>query len=159
MNPALESWLSIPDLVEKSVAGLSDEALDRRGGTEGASLRENVHHILESNLVAVTIMLAALAPERTVTYDWSWVWPNVAWMQRMGYNSAPIAPALKTLRALCEYYAVLITRIPDALSREVQLLDSPGAKIYSKTVEDILIQEYKHAEEHLRDIAQALAQP
>ena len=62
MNSALESWLSIPDLVEKSVAGLSDEALDRRGGAEGASLRENVHHILESNLVAVTIVLAALAP-------------------------------------------------------------------------------------------------
>ncbi len=80
-------------------------------------------------------MLAALAPTQLPTYDWSWVWPNVDWMQRMGYCKTPIAPALKTLRALCDYYAILITNIPDGLSREVQLLDSPSAQLYSKTVE------------------------
>jgi hypothetical protein len=75
----------------------------------------------------------------------------------MGYNTAPIEPALKTLRALCEYYTMLITRIPEGLTRQVKLLDSPGAETYAKTVEDILLQEVKHAEEHLRDIEQALA--
>ena len=154
MNSALQSWLTVPDIVERSITGLSESQLDQRGGDHGTSIRENVHHILESNLIAVTIMLAALARDN-VTYDWSWVYPNAAWMQRMNYSTAPVAPALATLRALCSYYAVLIENIPDALSREVQLLDAPGAALYSKTVEGILEQEYKHAEGHLSEIAEA----
>ena len=154
MNSSLQSWLTVPHLVEKSITGLADADLDRRAGPHSSSIRENVHHILESNLIAVTIMLAALARDK-VTYDWSWVYPNAAWMQRMNYTTAPIAPALATLRALCKYYAVLIDNIPDALSREVQLLDAPGAALYSKTVEGILEQEYKHAEGHLAEISAA----
>jgi len=157
MNPALQSWLTIPAVIEKAVDGLSDGDLDKRGGADGASIRETVHHLVEANLIAANIMLAALASERTVTYDWSWVWPNVAWMQRMGYNTAPIVPALQTLHALCDYYVVIIENIPKGLSREVQLLDSPGAAIYSKSVEDILVQESKHVEEHIRDIAEIRA--
>jgi hypothetical protein len=157
MNPALQSWLTIPGVIEKAIDGLSDADLDLRGGSEGASIRETVHHLVESNLIAANIMLAALASERTVTYDWSWVWPNVAWMQRMGYNTAPIAPALQVLRGLCDYYAVIIVNIPSGLSREVQLLDSPGAALYSKSVENILVLESKHVEEHLRDIAEIRA--
>lgn len=154
MNSALQSWLNIPSVIEKAVEGLSEADLDLRGGHEGTSIREKAHHLVESNLIAATIMLAALAPGKPATYDWSWVWPNVEWMQRMGYSRVPIAPALKTLRALCEYYATLISGISDGLTREVKLLDSPGAQVYSKSVEAILEQECKHVEQHLREIAE-----
>lgn len=157
MNSALQSWLNLPNLIEKSIKGLSEADLDLRGGQHGASVRETTHHLVEANLIAATIILAALAPGKLTTYDWSWVWPNVEWMQRIGYSKAPVAPALKTLSALCEYYASLIAGIPDGLAREVQLLDSPGAQPYSKSVEAILHQECKHVEEHLRDIAEIRA--
>ncbi len=154
INSALQSWLNLPDLIEKSIEGLSEPDLDLRGGHHGASIRETTHHLVEANLIASTIILAALAPGKLTTYDWSWVWPNVEWMQRMGYSKTPVAPALKTLRALSEYYAFLIAGIPDGLTREVQLLDSPGAQLYSKTVEAILDQECKHVQEHLRDVSE-----
>jgi hypothetical protein len=39
----------------------------------------------------------------------------------------------------------------------VQLLDAPGAKLYTKTVTGLLAQEIEHAEEHLRALAQIKA--
>ena len=119
------------------------------------SIRETVHHLVEANLVAASIMIAALGKSGCV-YDWSWLVPDGAWTERMGYARVPIGPALATLRALVEHVAAIIAA-SDGLGREVQLLDSPGAVLYTKTVEGLLRQEVEHAAEHLRSLAQTKA--
>lgn len=153
---ALRAWLAIPRDIENALDGLLEDALDLRGGAENWSIRETVHHLVEANLIASNMMIAGLAKSGS-TYDWSWVTPDASWMQRVGYNTAPVGPALATLRALCEHIAGLIRASPDGLRREVRLLDAPGAELYAKTVQDILVQEIEHAEEHLRMVAQTRA--
>lgn len=153
---AVEAWLRIPDGIEKAIEGLHENALDIRGGGDGWSIRESVHHLVEANLVASNIMIAALA-KSGCTYDWSWVNPDARWMRRVGYSKAPVRPALDALRALCQHISGLISATSDALRREVRLLDAPGAELYTKTVEEILRQEVEHAEEHLRAVAQIRA--
>jgi len=153
---ALRAWLTIPSDIERALEGLTEEALDLRGGTDGWSIRETVHHLVEANLVATNIMIAGLA-KSGCTYDWSWVTPDASWMQRMGYTTAPLRPALDTLQALCEHIAGLIRGTSDGLLREVRLLDAPGAELYTKTVQDLLTQEIEHAEQHLRVVAQTRA--
>lgn len=153
---AIRGWLSLAGNIEKSLEGLAEEDLDLRGGEEGWSIRETVHHLVEANLVASIAMIAALAKSGSV-FDWSWVTPDAAWMQRMSYNSAPIRPALDTLRGLCEHVATIISGAADGLHCKVQLLDAPGAESYSKTVEELLNQEAAHAEGHLRSVADTRA--
>jgi hypothetical protein len=153
---ALRAWLAIPESIERAIDGLREDDLDLRGGADGWSIRETVHHLVEANLVASNIMIAALA-RSGCTYDWSWVNPDAAWMRRVGYDSAPIRPALATLHALCEHIAGLIRAADHGDQREVQLLDAPGAKLYTKAVKDLLTQEVEHADEHLGVLAQTRA--
>lgn len=153
---AIQAWVRIPADIEKALEGLAENALDLRGGADGWSIRETVHHLVEANLVASNIVIAALA-RSGCTYDWSWVNPDASWMRRVGYSSAPIRPALETLRALCEHIAGVVNAAADGLGREVQLLDAPGAKLYTKTVRDIFQQEVAHSAEHLRGVAKTRA--
>ncbi|HEY6554221.1 MAG TPA: DinB family protein [Vicinamibacteria bacterium] len=154
-NEALAAWRRIPGEIEAAIEGVPESGLGWRGGDDGMSIRETVHHLVEANLVAASIMIAALGKTGCV-YDWSWLFPNLEWTQRMGYERVPIGPALATLRALVEHVGGVIAA-SDGLGREVRLRDSPGAALYTKTVEDILLQEAEHAAEHLRGLAQTRA--
>ena len=148
---ALTRWLQVPDAIQDAIDNLTEDGLDLRGGSNSWSIRETVHHLVEANLVASNIVLAALA-KTGCTYDWSWMTPDASWMQRVGYNRAPVGPALQTLKALCSHISGLIGASADALRREVKLLDAPGAELRTVTVTDVLRQEVEHAAEHLADV-------
>jgi hypothetical protein len=153
---AIRTWLAIPGKIEEAVRGLPDRALDLRGGSENWSIRETVHHLVEANLIASNIIIAALA-KSGCTYDWSWVTPDASWMRRVGYSTAPIRPALAALRALGQHLSAVLGATGDRLDRTVRLFDTPGSARYTKTVAEILAQEAEHAEEHLRDVARTRA--
>ena len=71
----LDGWLRVPDGIEKAIEGLTEDALDLSGGSNGWSIRENVHHLVEANLVASNIVVAVVAAlaQSGCTYDWSWM--------------------------------------------------------------------------------------
>lgn len=148
---ALGDWLQVPEGIEKAIEGLTEDDLDLRGGSDGWSIRETVHHLVEANLVASSIVIAAMG-KSGCTYDWSWLNPDAAWMERMGYGSAPVGPALEMLRALGRHLSGLLGAAPDASRREVKLIDAPGAELRAMTVEEVLRQEAEHAQEHLRGV-------
>jgi hypothetical protein len=145
-------WASIPRRIRRAISGLSRRDLDRRGGSEGWSIREYVHHLVEANLVASNIVLAALG-RPGCRYDWSWVLPDARWMKRLGYDRAPVGPALALLEALCAHVAGVVRTAPGALRKHVRLLDAPGARLRRRTVARLLADECDHAAHHLRDVA------
>jgi hypothetical protein len=146
----LDEWLRLPETIEKATAGTTDDEMDRRV-RNAMSPRETVNHLVEANIVACSMMIAALGASGS-TYDWSWLYPNSAWIERMGYGKAPVEPALAALKGLCRHFANLINARPDALRCEVRLFDSPGAETYTLSVAAILQQELDHAAEHLGDL-------
>ena len=146
---ALTKWCGIPAKIEKEVRGVRD--FDRSGGEEGLTIRENVHHIVESNLIASNMIITALATNGGY-YDWTWIWPDKSWMSRMGYDKADVKPALAMLHALADHVRNLIATSPDALKRKVELSDAPDAPRYSITIEKIFEREVEHAGEHLEQI-------
>ena len=97
------------------------------------------------------MIIAALAVEG-VEYDWTWVNPNKAWMQRVGYDKAALDPAIDVLLALSRHLGALLDANPRALSRTVKLNDAPGAPRYVASVKKILEQELEHADDHLGEI-------
>lgn len=134
------------------IEGLTEDDLDTRGGSNGWSIRETVHHLVEANLVAAGIVIAALG-KTGCTFDWSWLNPDLAWMERMGYKTAPVEPAIETLRALTKHLSGLIDAAPNATRREVKLLDAPGAELRVVSVAEILAEEVRHVTEHLRELS------
>jgi len=150
----LAEWNKIPSRIRNSVRGLSESELDLRSGSEGWSIRETVHHLVEANLVASNVIIAALATDGC-DYDWTWVNPNKSWMRRVGYDKAHVDLAIKTLQSLCLHISALVATQSGALARTVKLNDTPGAPRYVMTVEKIIRQEIEHATEHLGDIRNA----
>jgi hypothetical protein len=147
---ALEAWRSIPAVVHGLIGGRSEKELDRRPDGASMSIRETVHHIVEANTVAASIVIAALGSPGCV-YDWSWMMPFGEWMERLAYDRKPIAPALRLLEALNAYVVAQVEPLADGLQRRVRLRDEPGAKLRSVTVAEVLLQEAKHVREHVKE--------
>ncbi len=150
----VSQWSGIPERIRRSISGLKGADLRTRGGSEGWSVAEYVHHLVEANLIASHIVLAALG-KPGCTYDWSWVTPDRSWMARLSYDRAPVEPAVRLLGALTRHVSSLVTLAPGALSRHVELLDAPGTPTRRSTVAKVLRAEVEHATHHLGDIAAA----
>ena len=97
----IAEWKTIPRRVEAAIAGATDASLDEPIGPEelGLTRRQLVHHLAEANLVAASIVIAALGSPGC-TYDWSWMMPFGAWLERLDYAHKPIEPALRLLEVL-----------------------------------------------------------
>ena len=152
----LSDWLQVSRTLEIAIEGLTEDDLNLRGGRDGWSIRETVHHLVESNLVACTIAIAAVGTGGC-TFDCSWLNPDRAWMERMGYRGA-VAPAIEALSPLCRYVSAPLSAAPDALRREIKLLGAPGTEPYPMTVEEMIHQEVEHARHHLQEIEDTLKQ-
>jgi hypothetical protein len=147
----LEEWRSIPSIVRGLVDGLSEEDLDRRIEAAVMSRREFVHHVVEANVVAASIVVAGLGGSKPV-YDWSWMQPAPPWAERMRHGEKPIEPALALLEALNAWVAAQIEPLEDGLERTLELRDEPGGKLRMVTVAQVLQQEVDHAREHADEL-------
>ncbi len=151
----LSDWLQVPRSIEIALEGLTEDDLDLRGGSDGWSIREHVHHLVESHLVACNIVIAAVGTGGC-TFDCSWMNPDREWMERMGYRGA-VAPAIEVLSPVCRYVSALLAA-PDALRREIKLLGAPGTEPYLMTVEQMIRLEVQHVRRHLQEIDEILKQ-
>ena len=125
----LDEWAALPDALE--------------GATP-----ETVHHLLEANLVASNMIIAALGTDN-YEFDWAWLIPDEQWNARLGYAKVDAAPAIALFRALTKYITALLSRDPSLMQRTIRLRDSGDSEPYSITVEEILSREVEHAREHL----------
>ena len=152
----LSDWLQVSRTLELALDSLTEDDLNFRGGPNGWSIRETVHHLVESNVVACTIVIAAVGTGGC-TYDCSWLNPDRAWMERMAYRGS-VAPAIEALSALCRYGSALLSAAPDGLRRNIELLGAPGTEPYPMTVEQMIFLEVEHARQHLQEIDEMLKQ-
>ncbi len=154
-RPVLARWRRVSSRLRRAVAGRSRRDLAARGGSEGWSAAEYVHHLVEANLVAASIVVAALGRPGS-TYDWSWLFPDRAWMARLGYGRLSVGPALDLFEALSAHVAGLVAGARGGLSSPVRLRGSAG-RVRRTTVERVLRDECDHADHHLRDLRRVLA--
>ena len=148
----LDTWAAIPRKLRRAVAGLSARQGRWRGGSEGWSIREYGHHLVEANLVAATIVIAS-AGKPGGTYDWSWLFPDGRWMKRLGYDHLPLDPALDLFESLARHVAALARGTPALFRSSVRLRDRPAGRTRRSSIERVLSEECDHARHHLSDIA------
>lgn len=153
----LSEWLQASRSLGIAIERLTEDDLNLRGGPDGWSIGENVHHMVESYLAACTIVIAAVG-RSGYAYDCSWMNLDLGQMERMRYSRVALAPAVEALSALSRYVAALLSAAPDTLCREVKLLEAPGSEPYVMTVEEMIRQEAEHARKHLQAVNDALKQ-
>ncbi len=150
----MDDWCSIPKRIRRSIRGLNGKGLSTRGGSQGWSVAEYVHHLVEANFIASHVVLAALGKPGCV-YDWSWVMPDRGWMKRLSYDRAPVGPALDLLEKLTRHLSTVLVLGRGNLRRHVAILDAPGASPRRITVAKLLRDEVAHATHHIGDIESA----
>jgi hypothetical protein len=156
MVQPLSDWLQVPGAIEVAIEGFTEDNLNLRGGPNDWSIRETVHHLVESNLVAYGIVIAAVG-KSGCTFDCSWLNPDRSRME-LGYTHAAVAPAINALSGLCRYATSLLSAAPDVLQREIKLLGAPDTEPYPMTVEKMIILEVEHARQHLQEVDEMLKQ-
>ena len=132
----LDEWAALPDVVERA---FRDRSLDTPA---------TVHHLLEANLVASNMIIAALGTDE-YEFDWVWLIPDEQWNARLGYADVDVEPAIELFRALAKYISALLSRDPALMQRRIRLRDSDSSEPYAISIEGILAQEIEHAREHL----------
>lgn len=152
-SATLARWRAIPGRLRRAIAPLSRKELGAREGSEGWSVREYVHHLVEANLVASSIVLAAVG-NPGCDYDWSWLMPDAGWTKRLGYRRLPVDPAIRLLEALSAHVAGILRGAPGGMRRHVRLRGSKSVR--RRTVERLLREECDHADLHLRDLRAAV---
>ncbi len=75
LEEPLAAWVEIPGRIRNSLRDLNESDLRLRGASEGWSIRETVHHLVEANLVASNMIIAAIATNGC-DYDWTWINPD-----------------------------------------------------------------------------------
>jgi hypothetical protein len=151
VDKLLRSWRRIPRQVEKTVKGMSKSQIIGRKKRDGMTAHETVHHIAEANIVAASMIIAAIGKDGT-TYDWTWLYPNLDWVRRLGYAKVPIAPVMRVLDCLNEHIANLVRANPKVLKRKVTVSDTSDGEKYTMTVEEIMQHETTHALDHLKEV-------
>ncbi len=152
----LRAYQQIPEKIAAALERVPADKLEIRCSGSEMSLHETVHHIVEANIVAASMLIAALGSEKA-SYDWSWLWPGRDWCDRMHYATVPLDAAIMTLNGLVNHIVNMIHVRDDAFERKVSVHDLPGETPYFRTIAEILQQEAKHVDEHVEEITATLA--
>jgi hypothetical protein len=141
----IQAYADGPRRLEAAVAGVSEEELNFKPAPEHWSIRENVIHLVDADLVAATRLRYVLAqPGATlVSFDQN------AWATALRYSSQALAPAVALFRAARESTADLLRRAP------LEAWGYAGVNTQSglQTVEWIVEHFDQHLDGHLKTIA------
>jgi len=93
-----------PALVRKAVSGLSDEQLDTPYREGGWSVRQVVHHLVDSHTNAYIRYRLALTEENPTIKPYD----QAVWAELFDAKTAPIGPSLSILDGLHERWTMLL---------------------------------------------------
>ncbi len=107
-----------PDALDAALTGLSNDDLDWKPSPNEWSIREIVHHIVDSDATALFRVKMALAePGRVMLGN---PYNPDTWAASLDYAGRDIAPGLALLRATRAHVLQLLDHLPDAMQRTVQ---------------------------------------
>lgn len=141
----LSLYRSGPKRLDLAIAGLVDGDLDLERAPGKWSIRQIVHHLVDSDLATFQVIRMALAlPGRQITTD---LWDPDDWMVGLDCARRPIGPAVALFSAARAWVQEAVAHLPGALDRAVSW---PSG--YTAQVRDLLRQVGGHALHHLIQI-------
>jgi uncharacterized damage-inducible protein DinB len=143
-----------PDILEKSIAGLSGKELDYAPFSGGWTIRQIIHHIVDGDdLWKIGIKIAFGDQQAEFSLKWYLALPQTEWTKKWGYKNRSIDISLALFKANREHIIQLLETIPDAWTKSVKFLE-PDSKIEIVPVGFVIQMQADHVVHHVKRIAE-----
>jgi len=141
-----------PEQLAVALSGLSESQLDLSRAEGKWTVRQIVHHIVNTEDLWETIIKAALG-NTGCKFDISWVIPDNIAAVPLDYANRPIHDAVELFKAERRHIANMVKHLPNARERSV-LLTQTNEKYEEKifTVDEMLNWQIQHLEIHIKQI-------
>lgn len=134
-----------PGRLRQALAGLADTHVDLHWAPGKWTVRQIVHHLVDSDLSTFYVLRMALAlPEREIRSD---LWAPDAFTEGLRYGRRPVEPAVTLFEAGRAWILDLLEHLPDPLAHAARW---PSG--YRAEVRDLLRQAGGHAIHHILQI-------
>lgn len=144
-----------PDALAEAIEGLSGAELDAKAAGGDWSIRQLAHHIADGDDLWKMAIKAALGDSpQPFSLRWYWLWEQGQWADRWAYDQRAVAPSLTLFRANRTQILDLLTRVPDAWDRTLQI-ETPEGNVGQLTVGEMVASQARHALGHIEQIRQA----
>lgn len=144
-----------PNLLEATIAGLSEGELNVAQRDDTWTIRQLVHHIVDGDdLWKVFIKRAIGNPGGTFDLQWYWEMPQDEWVERWTYASREIEPSLALFRANRDHIVQLLDHVPGAWE-QCLLVRWPNGMEQQMSVASVVEMQARHVTGHLDDIRKA----
>ena len=153
-NKILALFKHGPNILEKSLAGLTDNELDYIPSSGGWTIRQIVHHITDGDDIwEMAIKMALGGEESEFNLNWYKVMPQMEWAKRWSYEKRSIDISLTLFRATRNHIMQLLENTPDAWTKNIKSPE-PDGKIEIIPVGFILQMQADHLVHHVNRIAE-----
>jgi hypothetical protein len=141
----------MPDQLSAALADLSEPDLDLCREEGKWNIRQIVHHIVDADDLAKTIIKAALGNSGCI-FDQTWYDMNNTFAETLAYANRAIEPALALFRANHHHIEHLLKHLPDAWERFVMLKYAKVPEGRKITVGYLIQAQTWHAQHHIEQI-------
>lgn len=152
-NKIIDLFKQGSDILEKSIAGLSDKELDYPPSSGGWTIRQIVHHLVDGDdLWKTGIKIAFGDQQAEFSLKWYLALTQTEWTKKWGYENRSIDISLALFKANREHIIQLLETIPDAWTKSVKFLE-PDGKIEIVPVGFVIQMQADHVVHHVKRIS------
>jgi hypothetical protein len=150
----LKQYADGPELVAKSIEGLSAEQLDLKLTADSWSIRQLVHHISDGDYLWKEFLLRAMGDEeKEFSLEWYWCLPQDEWTKRWAYARRDISLSLELLQANRRHTMELLMQVPGLWDKRLKI-PKPQGGYENACVGEVVAMQAGHVEGHVEDIWQ-----
>lgn len=150
-HETIARYCAAPDRLEAALADLAESDFDLARGRGAWTIRQIVHHIVDSDDLAKTMITVAVG-NSGCTYDQRWYDTRNAFAETLEYATRAVAPAIALFCANHRHTEELLRQIPDAWDRFVILQWEKEPEGRNVTVEYLINGQTWHALHHIEQI-------
>ncbi len=146
----LQKYNSLASELENIIRDFSKADLDFKPDNKW-SVRQIVHHIVDSDAIVKTLIFAAIG-NPGCTYDQSWYEIDNKWVSTMAYDQREVSSAVSLFRANIIHLEKLLLQIPEALDYFVIFKWPKNPEGIKLSVEYLVLSRIQHAKHHISRI-------
>ena len=141
-----------PNLLDRTLAGVSEADLDTPPSQGGWTIRQIVHHLADGDDLWKTFIKAALGNGNAgFLFDWYREYPQEVWADHWAYASRPLAVSLALLKASRANVLQLLEEVPDAWHKSGNFRE-PTGETEPVPVGFVIKMQADHIEHHVKRI-------